>query len=347
MELLQYSNVPPPSDGKTSLLWREISLDYDTRDNEKYNRPCISIITPSYNQGQFIEETIRSVLSQNYPNLEYVVIDGASTDNTVSILQKYSGSLIWISEPDNGQTDAINKGLRMSTGEIVAYLNSDDVYNEGTFKKIVDVFESNPDIDMVYGDIIHIDQDSSFIETCRADNFNLQKYLMGMFYIPQPTVFFRKKVIDNIGYFDDSLHLAMDYDYWLRIIMYFKTMYIPDTLAMARIYKDAKSSRLDYRYLDERIYILKKMFRDHPDLDYDKQKLFAYTFFMGALTSLRKFKFIEAFKYVLLAGKYDLHYLYNPHMFFACVELFLGEKISNSVKPFFKSIYTKNIDEIY
>jgi glycosyltransferase involved in cell wall biosynthesis len=111
----------------------------------------ISIITPSYNQAEFIERTIQSIFSQNYPDIEYIVMDGGSTDGTVKILKKYSDQIIWKSEKDNGQSDAINKGLKIATGEIVAYLNSDDTYEPGTLKKVADFFQKNPEKKWVYG----------------------------------------------------------------------------------------------------------------------------------------------------------------------------------------------------
>jgi len=159
---IKLSDLPSPGKGRRGWPWTESTPEV-THDENILRWPKISIITPSYNQGEFIEETIRSVLLQGYPNLEYIVIDGGSTDNTVQILQKYEPFLKYISEPDKGQADAINKGLRMATGEIVAYLNSDDVYIQGTFLKIVKIFESRKDIFMVFGDIIHIDKKSKFI----------------------------------------------------------------------------------------------------------------------------------------------------------------------------------------
>lgn len=345
MRPIKLSDLPPPGKGQKGWPWTEASPDIIPGENI-LNWPKISIITPSYNQGEFIEETIRSVLLQGYPNLEYIVIDGGSTDNTVEILQKYKPFLKYVSEPDRGQADAINKGLRMATGEIVAYLNSDDVYIQGTFLKIVKIFESRKDIFMVFGDIIHIDKKSKFIEKHETGEINLQKYLMGMFYLPQPTVFFRKNIIDKIGYFDDTLHLAMDYDYWLQIILNFKTFYIHEPLAKARIYHDAKSSSLDYGYLNERLYILNKLSCKYSEIGRDKEKFLGYSFFIGGLTYLRKKMLYEAFKSIINSSRINPYYLVNPHLFWAILEFFIGKKYALRIKPIFKKIYRKNIDDI-
>lgn len=342
---MKLSDLPPPGKERTGWPWTE-SSPVPPVDDEKLNWPRISIITPSFNQGEYIEETIRSVLLQGYPNLEYIVVDGGSSDNTLEILRKYGQFLRWISEPDNGQTDAINKGLKICTGDILAYLNSDDVYLPGVFFKIAEVFKSDPEIMMVYGDIIHIDKNSNEIERHITGLIDFQKYLMGMFYIPQPTVFFRKDSFTKVGYFDDSLHLAMDYDYWLRILLKNEAKYIPEPLAKARIYADAKSSRFDYEYLNERLYILNKIFKENSNINYDREKLFAYTNFIGGLTYLHNYKLLDGLKSIIRASKKDFHYLFNPHLFWNLLEIFFGKTISLKIKPLLKKFYTKNIDEI-
>jgi len=225
-------------------------------------KPLVSVITPSYNQGQFIEETILSIQNQSYKNIEHIVVDGKSTDETLTILEKYSTTVTWISEQDTGQTNAINKGLIKSHGEILAYLNSDDLYLPDTIKTVVDFFTDHPEINMVYGDIIHIDKESKEMETIKTGTISFEKYLTGILYLPQPTVFFRRRVLEKIGYFDEILHVAMDLDYWIRIFIRFKAAYIPVILAKARIYPEAKSSAASKKYLEERLYILEKTFSD-------------------------------------------------------------------------------------
>jgi glycosyltransferase involved in cell wall biosynthesis len=210
--------------------------------------PLVTIVTPSYNQGRFIEETILSVLNQDYPNIEYIVIDGGSTDNTYNILKKYSGRITWFSEKDKGQTDAINKGLRLAKGEILAYLNSDDTYLPGAVTRAVQYLTSeNPDSPFVYGEGYHITAEGTIIERYPTEPFDF-RHLAETCFICQPTTFWKRDVIEKIGLFDEDLHYAMDYDYWIRIAKYYGTLgYISDYLANSRFYQETKtmSKRLE------------------------------------------------------------------------------------------------------
>ena len=276
---------------------------------------------------------------QDYPNLEYIVIDGGSTDATVDILKKYGRFITWVSEPDEGQTDAINKGLHLATGEIVAYLNSDDIYEPGALRYIADVFSRNKDIAMIYGDIIHIDEMSRFIEFHKTGEVNLKKYLMaGDFYLPQPSVFFLRKVIDAVGYFDKKLHLAMDYDYWLKIIMKYKTQYEPVTFSRARIYPSAKSSSLNYKYLDELLAIYQSLFAQYPELEPFRNDVFGYAYFVGALTYMKRHYFGMAAKNFRLAIGFDSRYIVHPYLYWGYIELCIGEKNAEKIRPLLKKI---------
>lgn len=179
-------------------------------------KPLVSIITPSYNQGHFIRATIESVLQQDYDNVEYIVVDGASTDTTRSILEEYGDRIRWISEADNGQTDAINKGIRMSHGDIIAYLNSDDLYLPGTLSRIVSEFGENPEIKFLYGDLYAIDRDGKLLSKIKTIPFDPDILLYDANFISQPASFYRRTLFDTIGEFDDSLHYLMDYEFFLR-----------------------------------------------------------------------------------------------------------------------------------
>jgi glycosyltransferase involved in cell wall biosynthesis len=185
--------------------------------------PKISIITPSFNQGPFIERTIRSVLDQEYPNFEYIVMDGGSMDGTIEILRKYEGRLKWISQKDEGQADAINKGIGVATGDVIAYLNSDDVYEPGTLKKVADQFSAHPETLWLTGHCRIIDeQDREIRRPITAyKNFLLRHYSHSLLLITnpisQPATFWRRQVIDELGVFNKNEHFVMDYDYWLRI----------------------------------------------------------------------------------------------------------------------------------
>ncbi|MDD1682673.1 MAG: glycosyltransferase [Methanoregula sp.] len=204
--------------------------------------PLVTIVTPSYNQGRFIEETILSVLNQDYSNIEYIVIDGGSTDQTLDILRKYDGRLTWFSEKDKGQTDAINKGLRLAKGEILAYLNSDDTYLPGAISRAVRYLTSeNPDSSFVYGEGYHITAEGKIIGRYPTESFDFQ-HLAETCYICQPTTFWKRGVMETIGLFDDSLHYALDYDYWIRIAKQYGTLgHINDYLANSRFYRETKT----------------------------------------------------------------------------------------------------------
>ncbi|MCL5292011.1 MAG: glycosyltransferase [Actinobacteria bacterium] len=203
-------------------------------------QPLATIITPSFNQGKFIEDTIKSVLKQDYLGLEYIVVDGGSTDNTLDILHKYEDHLTWISEPDEGQSDAINKGLRMAKGDIVAWLNSDDVYMPGAISSAVDFLIKHPDVAMVYGKGAHIYENGEFMEEYPTEPFDFQR-LAETCYICQPAVFVRANIFNEVGMLDTDLHFCMDYDFWIRIAKRFKVSYLPKHLASTRWYQDTKT----------------------------------------------------------------------------------------------------------
>lgn len=209
------------------------------------NQPLVSIITPSYNQACFIEDNIISVVSQDYPNIEHIIVDGNSKDNTIEMIKKHENSynLKWVSEPDKGQSDAINKGFKMSNGEIIGWINSDDYYEKDAVSTAVEYMLRYPDIKMIYGDCNLVDTTGSLIKKYPTQDFDYNVLLnenSGM--IPQQSVFIRRQVIEKVGLIDISYHYAMDYEYWLRIGRDFKIAYIPKMLASFRIQDDSKTS---------------------------------------------------------------------------------------------------------
>ncbi|MFQ5353946.1 MAG: glycosyltransferase family 2 protein [Thermodesulfobacteriota bacterium] len=228
------------------------------------NLPRISIITPSYNQGHFIEATIRSVLDQGYPNLEYIVMDGGSTDDTISILKKYDNDLKWVSEPDEGQSHAINKGLAMATGDIVAYLNSDDLYEAGSLQKAADFFTSHPKTMWLTGRCRIIDEQNREFRGFIADykNFLLARYnyniLLITNFICQPATFLRREAIVELGDFDESQHRVMDYEYWLRIGRKYRPGIINAPLASFRVYRESKTSSSFTRTFAEELTVARR-----------------------------------------------------------------------------------------
>jgi glycosyltransferase involved in cell wall biosynthesis len=211
--------------------------------------PKISIITPSFNQGQFIERTIKSILDQKYPNLEYIVMDGGSTDGTIDILKRYEGLLQWISEKDKGQANAINKGIARSTGDIIAYLNSDDVYEAGALSRVADHFSTRPGTLWLTGKCRIIDeQDREIRRPITAyKNFLLRHYSYSLLLVTnpvsQPATFWRRDAVKEFGLFDENEHLVMDYDYWLRIGKKYPLAVLNVYLAAFRVYATSKTSR--------------------------------------------------------------------------------------------------------
>lgn len=209
--------------------------------------PRISVITPSFNQAQFVEQTIRSVLDQGYPNLEYIVVDGGSRDNTLEILKKYSNKIRWISEPDKGQSDAINKGLALATGDIVAYLNSDDLLLPQCLFRVAQYFSDFPTTQWVTGFCKIIDHRGR--ETRRIitvyKNFLLSHYhfntLLIVNYISQMSTFWRKDALGAGGQFSLHQHYVMDYDYWLRLGRRSRPGIIRQYLSCFRMYPGSKS----------------------------------------------------------------------------------------------------------
>jgi glycosyltransferase involved in cell wall biosynthesis len=209
--------------------------------------PMISIITPSFNQGNFLEETICSVLEQNYPNLEYIVMDGGSKDNTLGILKKHQKEIIWESAPDRGQAHAINKGVRLAKGEIIAYLNSDDILLKDSLNIVADLFSRKPEIQWLVGRCRIVDDNGNEIRKGITLYKNLllntksHKALLITDYISQPSVFWRRSLAQKVGVFDESLYYAMDYDYWLKLWKISPPCFIEEQLAGFRIHQDSKT----------------------------------------------------------------------------------------------------------
>jgi glycosyltransferase involved in cell wall biosynthesis len=203
--------------------------------------PLVSIVTPSYNQVDYVEETICSVLEQDYPHIEYMVVDGGSSDGSVEIIRKYADRLAWwVSEPDDGQSDAINKGFRRAKGEIIAWLNSDDIYLPGTIKKAVDALQSDPSLAFVYADLRSINARGEHVNTIRYRQFTLED-LLAFHIIGQPTVFMRRSFLDQVGLLDTSYDYLMDHHLWLRMAAKAPFRYVPQEWAAARIHPLAKN----------------------------------------------------------------------------------------------------------
>jgi glycosyltransferase involved in cell wall biosynthesis len=206
----------------------------------------VSIVTPSYNQDRYIEQTIHSVLTQDYPQIEYMILDGGSTDGTLNVVKKYEDKFAWwVSERDKGQTDALNKGFARAKGDILAWINSDDTYSPGAIRAAVDYLWEHPDVGMVYGDCNYIDESGNVIGKFQASQTSYKLLRQGYTHIPQQTMFFRASLWKQVGPLDDSFYFAMDYDLWTRIAARTQIKYIPQTWANFRLHRSAKTLLAD------------------------------------------------------------------------------------------------------
>lgn len=211
----------------------------------------ISVVVPSYNQGQYIEETLRSVLDQDYPDLELIVIDGGSTDATVEIIKKYESRITyWVSEKDKGQSDAINKGFQRATGEIITWLCSDDLFTPGTLHQVARYFSSlDPTVGLIHGGVTVFNKDGDKHNDFGYPDPSVERYISGMAF-SQPAAFFRKKYFDEVnGRVSESLHYGMDYDLFARLATVCHFHPVPDLFARYRMHEESKSVSQQDRFI--------------------------------------------------------------------------------------------------
>ena len=218
--------------------------------------PLVTIVTPSYNQADYLEETIKSVLNQDYPNIEFVIVDGGSTDNSIAIIEKYADKLDWwISEADQGQTDAINKGFAHANGEILAWINSDDTYSSRAVSEAVKFLQSRPDVGMVYGDANLIDEGGNIIGRFPARQTDYKRLRRGFVHIPQQAAFFRANLWRKVGPLDTTFYFAMDYDLWVRLAKLAPLVYHSRLWANFRLHQSGKSVISDNRCWPEMLRV--------------------------------------------------------------------------------------------
>ena len=222
----------------------------------------VSIVTPSYNQAKYLEQTIQSVLRQDYPRIEYIVMDGASSDGSVEIIKKYAGQLTyWESQQDMGQADAINKGFARATGDIVAWLNSDDYYLPGIISKAVQVFEENPDVVLIYGNMLAVDENGATFNTLTYRPLTFED-LLCFHIIGQPAVFMRRSALQKTKGLDPTFHFLLDHLLWIQIAKQGKILHVDQTWSAARYHAEAKNVAKAAEFGREAFRILETIAQD-------------------------------------------------------------------------------------
>ena len=251
----------PPAD-KTGWPWTEEGQPLPSTLPDGRSWPMVSIVTPSYNQGQFLEETIRSVLLQGYPNLEYIVIDGCSNDESVEIIKKYAAWLShWVSENDGGQSAAINKGWSRAGGQMLAWLNSDDVYRPGAVGAAACTFAEQPEADLVYGQARDRDEYGNQMSSTKGGPFDLESIVWGRNPVAQSSAFLSRRGFEVAVQLDETLHYAMDADLWLRIGYRSKVVFVDEVWSDFRFHPASKSGGGRLPFLQDRYRMLWRAFQ--------------------------------------------------------------------------------------
>lgn len=247
----------------------ETTKDRNLRESSELGRSCprVTIVTPSFNQARFLEQTILSVIGQDYPNIEYIIIDGGSTDGSVDIILRHADSLAyWESKPDKGQTHAINKGWRRATGEYLWWLNSDDALPENAIRTAVDFLMSHPEVDLVYGDQYLIDEEGKMLRRHNYRDFDFNAFILYWHDISQAGALARRRVLDRIGFLDEGKHFLMDRDYWLRLALAGgKIAHLAEPMAYFRVYPMSKTQTGSSKSVSER-YEVTNLVLQTPDL---------------------------------------------------------------------------------
>lgn len=304
--------------------------------------PLVSVITPSLNQARFIEETIRSVRDQDYSRLQHIIVDGGSTDETLRILRGYD-HLVWISEPDRGQAEAVNKGWLMAEGQILGWLNSDDMYAPGTVPSAVRYLIGHPEVDLVYGDCHVVDEIGATLEVRRSRPYNFRRLIVLDDNIPQPSIFFRRSVLDRVGMLDTRLQLAMDFNFWVRVARRCQLEYVPGLVARFRSHGRAKSIVRAQDFLAEILFTLDALFSD-PDLPREVARLraeaYSGAYVAGAIRSYASGDVRNTRRFLLRGFRYYPHpcRLRTVKGVLLLVDTLLGSKLTQHLKKFQTSV---------
>jgi glycosyltransferase involved in cell wall biosynthesis len=237
--------------------------------------PKISIVTPSYNQADFLERTILSVLNQNYPNLEYIIIDGGSKDGSVEIIKKYEKYIsFWVSEPDNGQANALNKGFSIATGELVGWQNSDDIFLPYSFVNIANAYKQNKKFDLFFGNIVFLNGRDEIINDLRFVPFNYRSLLYEGTVLSNQAAFWKRELFEKYGFFNEKYQFCMDYEFWVRIGNHCKFYFVHEYLGGFRLHRTSKTSTIAKSGLQEHYSILEDKGIEYSSLQYRVFRLY-------------------------------------------------------------------------
>lgn len=289
--------------------------------------PRVSIITPSFNQAVYLEQTIQSVLSQDYPNLEYIIIDGGSNDGSVDIIRRYANKLAyWVSRKDNGQAEAINEGFERATGQYIAWLNSDDLYLPGCIHKAVEVFEANPVAGLVYGQVEVINETGTRIGAFRPFTYHFDDLLALRIIIPQQAAFFRADLLRQIGFLRTDLHYALDHELFIRLGANAPVASFHDVVAQYRISEINKGATQRSGWASEFVKILDDHFARPGISTKNKKTAYAGAFYRGACNLLDDENFSQARAWFIKAMEADSSLLRSPGYWRNYLRTFLGQQ---------------------
>ncbi|MGG6239030.1 glycosyltransferase family 2 protein [Nodosilinea sp. AN01ver1] len=262
-KVITLNDLPSPPPGKTGWPWTEQSEPVGDQMPDGSEYPRISIVTPSYNQGQFIEDAIRSVLLQSYPNLEYIIIDGGSTDNTIEIIKKYEGFLaFWVSEKDEGQSHGINKGFHRATGDLVGWQNSDDFYYPNVFFKAAIKSKLFSGYSVFYGTktYLNLENQGAFTEDVNMSDFDLLKMIPHS-NMSNQSMFFRRKIFQEGNFLDQSFNHCMDTEFFWRLIERgYKFKFVPELKGCYRLHENCKGQSDNNSYLSDILKIYERIY---------------------------------------------------------------------------------------
>ena len=266
--------------------------------------PAVSVVTPSYNQATYLESTILSVLQQDYPGVEYIVIDGGSTDGSVDIIRKYAPRLAyWVSGPDAGQAAAINTGFARAQGQILAWINSDDTYLPGAIRLQAEALQQNPQVGLVYGDAEFVDADGHPLGPYHARAFNRRRFLH-VSSIPQPTAFFRRSLYVKSGGLDTRMHYALDYEFFLRLMWQAPFMYTRRAVATYRIHSGSKTVRMHHHMIEEALQVVEANCARHPtELRGIRRPAMSDWNWLGAMQAVNAGDWVRTRRFALAAFK--------------------------------------------